>query len=392
MNELRATKCSNNVRLTAATGIALACLLALGGCLAPAPTLPTPTPWPTPTVSAASTFTVQRGTLIDQVGFTGEVAPLVWEPLSFPVEGSLAAIFKFEGETVEAGEVLAELEMPDQLEQLEQAQLALAQAEDAQSLHDRQRTFALERARLDVRRAEVLVESARDSGDESAIELRQIDLQLAQLALEEVEAGVDPTLARNVTQAQLAMEALQRQVETRRLTAPYAGQVIAVGIGLQGLRSAGERPQPHTPVPAYTPVMVVAQSEPLVIVVSGDAPRISEMTIGQQVTVTHYLARNEPFTGEVVALPVQTSNPVQQPGFPDKLQIALAEDHPPLNINDFVDITVLLAVHADTLVLPNAAVRRTHLCGDGGGGTFTPGGHYHRSGKWRPCRSVGGVG
>jgi multidrug efflux pump subunit AcrA (membrane-fusion protein) len=111
-------------------------------------------------------------------------------------------------------------------------------------------------------------------------------------------------------------------------------------------------------VPAYAPLMVVAQGEPLAIVVNGDAPRVNELAIGQQVTVTHYLARDTPFAGEVVALPAQNSNPAPQPGFADKLQIAVADDHPPLKINDFVDITVRLALHADTLVLPNAAVRR----------------------------------
>src|SRR5215212_7289119 len=92
--------------------IIICILFALSACLSPVRTLPTPTPWPTPTVSAQATFTVQRGTLIDQIVFNGEVVPVTWTPLSFRVEGALSAIHKLEGDDVKKGDLLAELEMP----------------------------------------------------------------------------------------------------------------------------------------------------------------------------------------------------------------------------------------------------------------------------------------
>src|SRR4051812_2304472 len=183
-------------------------LLVLSACLSPVRTLPTPTPWPTPTVSAQATFTVQRGTLIDQVVFNGEVVPVTWTPLSFRVEGALSAIHKLEGDDVKKGDLLAELEMPDLEEKLAQTQVALEQAQDAQAAHDKQRKFDLQRAQLEQRKAELLLAQAQKASDETATKLQAIELQLAQLAVQEVEANIDPTLTRNVTKTQLAVEAL----------------------------------------------------------------------------------------------------------------------------------------------------------------------------------------
>lgn len=333
-------------------------LFLLSACLSPVRTLPTPTPWPTPTVSARTLYTVERATLIDVIEFNGEVVPLVWEPLSFRTQGALGAIHKLEGDTVAAGDLLAELEMPDLTEALQQAQVVLEQAQDRLAEHERQRSFALQRAELELRKAEILLETVRRGGDPNAIQLQEVSVQLAQLAVDEQKSAIDPALERTITQAQLEVDALQRQIEDRRLRAPFDGAVVAIGVDLQGIRSTGSRPQPHTPIPAYTPLMVVAQLEPVLVIASKDTRRLAELQVSQSVTITHYLARDEPFGGEVSALPALNSGTANQPSFQEYLQIAIDAEHPPLKIGDFVQVRVLLAVHADTLVLPDSAVRR----------------------------------
>lgn len=333
-------------------------LFLLSACLSPVRTLPTPTPWPTPTVSARTLYTVERATLIDEISFNAEVAPLVWEPLSFRTQGALGAIYKLEGDTVAAGDLLAELEMPDLTEALQQAQVVLEQAQDRLAETERQRSFALQRAELELRKAEILLETVRRGGDPNAIQLQEISVQLAQLAVDEQKTAIDPALERTITQAQLEVEALQRQIEDRRLRAPFDGAVIAIGMDIQGIRSTGTRPQPHTPIPAYTPLLVVAQLEPVIVIASKDTQRLAELEVSQSVTVTHYLARDEPFGGEVSALPALNSGTANQSGFRDHLQIAIDAEHPPLKIGDFVQVRVRVAVHADTLVLPDSAVRR----------------------------------
>ncbi|MCX6046896.1 MAG: biotin/lipoyl-binding protein [Chloroflexi bacterium] len=333
-------------------------LFALAACLSPVNTLPTPTPWPTPTVSAQTTFTVQRGTLIDQIVLNGEVVPVTWTPLAFRVEGLLGTIHKLEGDDVKPGDLLAELEMPDLQEKLAQAQVALEQAQDDQATHDKQRKFDLQRAQLEQSKAELLLDQAKKAGDATAVKLQEIQVQLAQLAVQEVEANIDPTLSRNVTKNQLAVEALQRQVEDRQLRAPYTGTVIALGVGLAGIQSLPERPQPHTGIPAYTPLMVVAQNEPLEVIVAGDVSRVNELKLSQPVTLTHYLARDKPFASTVSDLPALNASSTKQADFKDKLHISVPANHPPMKIGDSVQVAVLLAVHANTLILPDGAVRR----------------------------------
>ena len=116
----------------------------------------TPTPWPTPTVSARTIYTVERGTLTDELQFRGEVAPLVWQPLSVRTQGALGVIHKLEGDSVAAGDLLAELEMLDLTEALQEAQVVLEQAQDNQLTNERRRSFAVQKAELELRMADRL--------------------------------------------------------------------------------------------------------------------------------------------------------------------------------------------------------------------------------------------
>lgn len=200
------------------------------GCVAPVRALPTPTPWPTPASTVQETYTVQRGTMGDQFRLNGQVVPVIWEPLGFRVDGELATLYIEEGDIVEEGELLASWTCRSLLEAYEQAQLTLEQAQDALALHDKSLRFDRKRAELELRKAELLLEeaiqAADESGSQSMVSLWEIEVELAQVTLEEIEANLDPTLERAVTKAQLAVEALNRQVEEHRLRAPFAGYVV----------------------------------------------------------------------------------------------------------------------------------------------------------------------
>ena len=130
--------------------------LLLAACLSPVRLMKTPTPWPTPTVSARTIYTVERGTLTDELQFRGEVAPLVWQPLSVRTQGALGVIHKLEGDSVAAGDLLAELEMLDLTEALQEAQVVLEQAQDNQLTNERRRSFAVQKAELELRMADRL--------------------------------------------------------------------------------------------------------------------------------------------------------------------------------------------------------------------------------------------
>ena len=320
--------------------------------------MPTPTPWPTPVISEQKSYQVSRGVVEDRFQLIAEVAPLRWEPLAFAVDGQLAAVFVHEGEEAEEGQILAELIMPDLLEQLEQARLDLAKAESVLWVYENEQTFNLERAQLEMRRAQLLLEQARNAGDADRIALQEIALELARLNLREVESRVDPSLVQAVARAQLAVAALERQVEERRIRAPFAGQVVAVGVGLNSMRGPLEPPQRRAEAPAFSPFIVIVEPYPVELIVSSQSARASDLAVGQEVTAIHRWAQDKPFPARVAQLPAISSGDRFTPGYPGSIHLAIDGDAPPLIAGEFVNIEVVAAVRDDTLVLPDAAVRR----------------------------------
>ena len=330
----------------------------IAACLAPVRAVPTPTPWPTPVLSVQKRYTVTRGTVEDRFQLVAEVAPLRWEPLAFAVDGKLGAVLVREGEEAEEGQILAELIMPDLLEQLEQARLDLSKNESVLWVYENEQSFNLERAQLEARRVELLLEQARNAGDTDQIALQEVALELAQLNLNEVESRVDPSLVQAVARAQLAVTALERQVEEHRIRAPFSGQVVAVGIGLNSMRGSLEPPQRRADVPAFSPFMVIVEPQPVELIVSSQSARASDLVIGKEVTAIHRWAQDEPFPVNVAQLPTISSGDRFTPGFPGSIHLAIDGETPPLVAGEFINIEVVAAVRDDTLVLPDAAVRR----------------------------------
>ena len=120
----------------------------------------------------------------------------------------MGAVLVSEGEQAEEGQILAELIMPDLLEQLEQARLDLSRAESVLWVYENELSFDLKRAQLEARRVELLLEQARNAADAEQIALQEVALELAQLNLSEVESRIDPSLEQAVARAQLSVAAL----------------------------------------------------------------------------------------------------------------------------------------------------------------------------------------
>ena len=332
--------------------------IAIAGCFSPVRAVPTPTPWPTPVLSVQESYQVARGTVEDRFQLIAEVAPLQWEPLAFAVDGQLAAVHVREGEAAEEGEILAELIMPDLLEQLEQARLDLSKAESVLWVYENEQSFHLERAQLEVRTAQLMLAQARNGSDADQISLQEVALELAQLNLREIESRVDPSLEQAVERAQLAVDAFERQVEERRIRAPFAGQVVAVGVGLTSMRGPLEPPERRAEVPAFSPFMVIVVPQPVELIVSSQSARASDLAVGQRVTAVHRWAQDKPFPVRVAQLPIISAGDRFTPGFPGSIHLTIEGDSPQLVAGEFINIEVVAAVQEDTLVLPDAAVRR----------------------------------
>lgn len=110
------------------------CSLAEPDAASPSAQQAQPTPMPTTAVSARPTYTVQRGTVEQVIAFSGRWLPRDQVPLAFEIAGSIRAVNVRAGDTVQAGDVLAdyqiealEQQLADAEMQLENAQLKLAE-------------------------------------------------------------------------------------------------------------------------------------------------------------------------------------------------------------------------------------------------------------------------
>ena len=121
--------CLRAKRLWFVVAIPFAALLAacLPGSTAIPP--PTPTPLPTPIVPENPTYTVQRGTVVEDLTFTGRVSPVEEAELFFRTDGRLLKVHVARGDAVLTGDVLAELDVETLHRQMAQAELALAAAQ-----------------------------------------------------------------------------------------------------------------------------------------------------------------------------------------------------------------------------------------------------------------------
>lgn len=153
----------------------------------------TPTPIPTAVVPTKPTYTVQRGPIAERVKFTGRIAPVEEEQLYFKTDGRVAVVNVKQGDTVEEGDILAELEISDLQNQLAQAELSLETAQtylqDAQSSTDEQRT----RAEIDLEVAKLRLAQARLQNPAAEVEVTGYRLEQAKNGLWAAQVHRDST-------------------------------------------------------------------------------------------------------------------------------------------------------------------------------------------------------
>jgi hypothetical protein len=122
-------------------------------------------------------------------------------------------------------------------------------------------------------------------------------------------------------------------------------------------RGTGQRPKTGDNIAGFVPLIILAKPGALEVNIPAEREHATELAVGQAVTISHSTASHQPFTGQVVAIPVQTLSTGEKPATPQTVRIALPPNAPPMSIGDYVDIEVVNKVHANTLYLPPAAVR-----------------------------------
>lgn len=232
------------------------------GALGSASTTPTPLP---PIVSyEKAIFTVEKGPIISTKDVLAVVVPSRQEELFFRSSGYVTRILIKDGDTVKAGDLLAELQVDDLLKQLEQARIDLEVAQANLDKSEISRKYNIQRAEIDVAMWEKRVELAQLETNyvystlertraASNLFMAEQNLALAKLSLEQANEKISPYEQQAVQRSQLAVERLEDQIAERQLHAPFDGLVIRTSL------------RPGQSVEAYNVVMTIGDPTQLIV-------------------------------------------------------------------------------------------------------------------------------
>jgi HlyD family secretion protein len=150
---------ANMRRIIPWIGLILVVLLTACSATQAAQELPTPTPLPPDPVLERPTYTVQRGVIERVFTVTARATPVDMVRLAFRRDGRVNVVSVSRGDVVKAGDVLAELQQEEALDELRRAEDDLAQARRdlesarlAKEKRIKERELGVERARRDLER------------------------------------------------------------------------------------------------------------------------------------------------------------------------------------------------------------------------------------------------
>ena len=219
-------------------------VLFLTGCSGTGRSLPTPTPLPPVLNQEKIIFTVERGPIISQRTITGEVVPSKQDQLYFQATGYVTRVTVKTGDAFKKGDVLAEMQVDDLLDQLQQARLDLEVSRQELAAEKSRQAYELQKAEADVVIAQnrlELAEARAGGGSREAqadLNIARELLKVAQAWLEvirlETASSLEPAVRRN----ELSVERLERLVAERQVIAPYDGIVLGSYLSVGNQTSA----------------------------------------------------------------------------------------------------------------------------------------------------------
>ncbi len=184
---------------------------------------PTPTALSKAPTAIPPTYTVELGPVVKRLQFTARVQPKETADLYFETDGRiLNAPFK-DGDTVKKGDLLAELDVTDLRNELEQRKLEYETAQTVLSNTMKGFTETVAMAQLDVNQARLRLEIATQQAGDAEVKLAQNDLDRNQRQIDDINASIKAARAAfDQAGADNAAKLLEAaQLERARLQAVY---------------------------------------------------------------------------------------------------------------------------------------------------------------------------
>ena len=200
----------------------------------------TPTPVPTLVRYEPAVFTVERGSILSSKSVNGEIVPSKQEILFFRTNGLVSRVTVSSGATVKKGDLLAEQQVEDVLNQLQQARIDLSVAQAAFEKAKSDRVYAADKAKIDLEVATHRRDLAKIDVNNSvgiARQRAQINLDIAEQNVKLAElnlklAGDTSSLKeeQTVERQKLAVQRLELLLAERQIVAPFDGVILRVVI------------------------------------------------------------------------------------------------------------------------------------------------------------------
>lgn len=380
--------------------------------------VPTPTPLPTPIVPEKPVYTVERGTVVNALVFNGRVSPVVEEQLAFGREGTVKTVYISQGDTVQTGEVLAELDITELEKAVLDAEIALQTAEYNLEKARLEHTETLIQAEIDIQKEALNAQMEALKEPSSPLTSKQLELQSAQDAVAgaanayqealndgNAEQSYVDSLARGLEQAEqqllaaetayndevraLGAAGVEAQIEELdQILAQMEYEKLLQGIDpsyeveVSKAQSALEEAQDKLAnaklvapfdgrvlsvnikrgdqVQAFKAVIVVAQVEALELTANLNASDLAKLSIGQPAAIQ---LRNRPeavLTGAIRTLPYPYGGGSGSGAADNEETVARIsiDQDVALTLGELAQVTVTLEEKEGVLWLPPAAIRR----------------------------------
>ncbi|MBN1316539.1 MAG: HlyD family efflux transporter periplasmic adaptor subunit [Anaerolineales bacterium] len=171
------------------------------------------------------------------------------------------------------------------------------------------------------------------------------EIESAELAIEQLERGVDPQLELDIQQVELEVKDVEREIAGAQIYAPFDGEILSISI------SEGDSAS------AYTAVMVLADPGELEFTAELGSEDLSEMSINQAAEITLRNRPEDTLSGYVRQLPYPYGGGTT--GLEDDdtaVHIAL-DSKAGVELGELATVVILLEEKTDVLWLPPAAIR-----------------------------------
>ena len=322
----------------------------------------TPTPLPPVVSYEKAVFIVERGSIVEEKRLVGEIVPARQEELFFRTSGFVTRVSAKQGDLIAKGTLLAEMQVDDLLNQLQQARIDLEVAEANLAKDKAQRAYDIEKTKADVVIQQKLVELAtinfeRSFGEQRQLAQIQLDIaiqnfRLAEASLKLVSEDANLYTEQAVKRSQLSVERLEGLLAERQIVAPFDCVVLRSSM------------RPGQQVDAFSVAFVVGDPAELVIRSPLEYETSSLLTKSTEVNLFIDANSTEPHPVEFLPnfLPIRSEENqavVQRSSSNDYIFFDLPQDIPQadLPVGQSVFLTVILGRKENVLLLPPSAVR-----------------------------------